>query len=219
MVLRDEEAHHALHVVRVKAGDAIEVFDGTGNAWVCRVGEATRKDVTCEVVSHRIEEEETPRVVVSAAWLNKDKAVEELIQRCTELGVAEFRFFRGAHSGKAPKVSDKWTKWAIESCKQCGRLRLPTFEVADGVSDVIRDDETTNLAHLGEECVPLKECLGAGEDVNIVIGPEGDFSDAEIAELMARGAQAVSLGSATYRSQVAASVLSGLVMYELGRLS
>lgn len=229
VVLRDEEAHHALHVVRVKVGDLIEVFDGSGSAWSCRVEALGRKEVGCVVESHRVEEVESPRVVVSAAWLKKDKAVEELIQRCTELGVAEFRFFRGAHSGRDVKVSAKWRKWAIESCKQCGRVRVPKFGVTDGVTDtfyggiyggiedVVREDEVTVVASLGEGCVALRECLGDGRDVNVVIGPEGDFSAGEMAVLDGLGVRRVSLGRAVFRSQVAAGVLCSQVFYELDR--
>ena len=99
IVLRDEEAHHALHVVRVKLGDVVEVFDGVGNAYACRVEEVGRKEVECVVESSRFVEVESPRVIVSLAWLNKDKAVEEMIQRCTELGVSEFARIIAAITG------------------------------------------------------------------------------------------------------------------------
>lgn len=226
VVLRDDEGHHALHVVRVKVGDSVEVFDGEGNAYGCLVEGIGRKEVECAVESSRFVEVESPRVVVSLAWLNKDKAVEELIQRCTELGVSEFRFFRGEHSGRDVKELGKWRKWAVESCKQCGRVRLPKFCITDGVmdtsyggvADVVREDEITLVASLGEGCVALKDCMGDGRDVNVVIGPEGDFSGAEMDVLRGLDVSEVSLGGNVYRSQVAAGVLCGLVLYELGRL-
>lgn len=216
VILRDEEAHHALHVLRVKAGQEVHVFDGLGRSCRCVVEAVSRKDVVCAVVEAFESAQVSPRVCVSVAWLNKDKAVEELIQRCTELGVSEFRFFRGEHSGRGPKVNKKWAKWAIEACKQCGRVWVPEFSVVDGLADVVRDGETTLVASLGEESLPLKEAVSEAGDVNIVIGPEGDFSEGELAQLMDAGAKPVSLGDAVYRSQVAAGVLTTLVMYELG---
>ena len=218
VVLRDEEAHHALHVLRIKVGQEVHVFDGQGRSWQCVVESCERKEVVCRVEEADECAQASPRVVVSMAWLNKDKSVEELIQRCTELGVSEFRFFRGDHSGRAPKENKKWAKWAIEACKQCGRVWVPEFTVADGLADVLKNGETTLVASLGLASVPLNEAVVGKRDLNIVIGPEGDFSEGELAQLLGCGAKPVSLGDAVYRSQVAASVMSTLVMYELGRI-
>ena len=218
VVLRDEEAHHALHVLRIKVGQEVHVFDGAGHSWRCVVEEVSRKEVVCGIVDAVVAERSAPGVCVSLAWLNKDKAVEELIQRCTELGVSEFRFFRGDHSGRAPKENKKWAKWAIEACKQCGRVWVPEFNVSEGLADVIRDGEISLFASLGESSVPIKDVVTGSGDINIVIGPEGDFSEEELTMLIEQGAKPVSLGDAVYRSQVAASVMTTLVMNELGRM-
>lgn len=218
VILRDDEAHHALHVIRIKVGQEIDIFDGNGHTWRCCVEETSRKEVSCSVLEQRHVSADAPRVILSLAWLNKDKAVESLIQRCTELGVGEFRFFRGDHSGRAPKHSAKWNKWAVESCKQCGRVWLPTFTLADTLADTLKPNECTLIASLEEDSIPLSDCVNTTKDINILIGPEGDFSEAEYAQLSAHDAQSVSLGEATYRSEVAAGVMSALVMYELGRL-
>lgn len=219
IALKDEEAHHALHVVRTKIGDTVEVFDGLGNEWACTVEAASRREVECAVQSHRAEARPKSRVTISVAWLNKDKAIEELIQRCTEIGVGEFRFFRGEHSSRAPKQTDKWMKWAIESCKQCGRLWLPKFHIVGTIGDVLNKDEISIAGLLQDDPIPLRDCLDQTQDVNIIIGPEGDFSQEEIATLAQHGTHTVSLGPATYRSQVAAALLASLVLYELGRLN
>lgn len=219
VALSGEEAHHALHVVRVKPGDSLEVFDGAGRSFACEVSECDRKDVTCQVLGESFVERALPRVFVSLAWLGKDKGVESLIQRCTELDVAGFRFFRGAHSVKAVKASPKWERWAVEACKQSGRVWLPEFEVCDGLSDVTREGELTIVGALEGEVVKLGDVVSGDRDVNVVIGPEGDFSAEEYAALGEAGAAFVSLGDGVYRSEVAASLLAGLVSYELGRLS
>ena len=233
IVLSGEEAHHALHVVRVKAGDALEVFDRAGRSWSCEVRDCSRKDVVCDVTRESFSEQALPQVFVSMAWLGKDKGVESLIQRCTELGVAGFRFFRGAHSVKDVKVSPKWERWAVEACKQSGRVYVPSFEACEGnrsptktsgMTDlvgagVIRENELTVVGALKGETVKLGNAVTGDRDVNVVIGPEGDFSQEEYAALCDAGAAFVSLGDGVYRSEVAGGLLAGLVMYELGRLS
>jgi len=218
VVLRDDEAHHALNVLRIKVGQDVHVFDGEGLSWRCVVEEVSRKEVMCGIVDTRKTERSVPGVCVSLAWLNKDKSVEELIQRCTELGVSEFRFFRGDHSGRAPKENKKWAKWAIEACKQCGRVWVPEFVMVEDLIDVVCDEETCLVASLGETSVPLKEAVSGTGDINILVGPEGDFSERELALVIRHGGKPVSLGDAVYRSQVAASVMTTLVLNELGRM-
>lgn len=220
ITLSGDEAHHALHVVRVKVGAEIGVFDGRGNAWSCVVESCTRREVVCRVEAHTYSEQESPRVIVSMGWVNKDKRVESLVQRCTELGVAEFRFFRGDHSVRDVKVSPKWMRWAVESCKQCGRVWVPciTDAVYGSLADVVREDELTITGLLGKDTEALRDVVSREKDINLVIGPEGDFSEAEMQTRIDVGARAVSLGDVVYRTEVAGALLAGLVMYELGRV-
>lgn len=220
VTLSGDEAHHALHVVRLQAGDALGVFDGLGNAWSCVVESCSRREVVCRIEGHAFTEQESPRVIVSMGWVNKDKRVEHLVQRCTELGVAEFRFFRGEHSVRDVKASPKWARWAVESCKQTGRVWIPgiTDAVYGSLAEVVREDELTITGLLGKETEALRDVVSGDRDINLVIGPEGDFSEGEMQALMDAGAHAVSLGDAVYRTEVAGALLAGLVMYELGRV-
>ncbi|MCC6153101.1 MAG: 16S rRNA (uracil(1498)-N(3))-methyltransferase, partial [Candidatus Hydrogenedentes bacterium] len=136
--LTDHEAHHALHVVRLRAGDAIEVFDGAGREWDATVTTTTRHDVRIDLGELR--EHPAPHVPVTLfqAWLHRDKAIEELIRHGTEIGFARFVFFRSQHSERAPRTNDKWLRTAIEACKQCRRVWLPTFETADSLEAAIK---------------------------------------------------------------------------------
>ncbi len=216
--LEGAEAHHALHVVRVRAGEEVACFNGRGVEVVGHVVSADRASLTIdpEQVTH------TPlpsiRLTLAQAWLHREKAVEELVKRATELGVTQFSFFRGEHSERPPKVSDKWTRWAVDSCKQCGRSWLPTFEVVDDLAAVL--DAVAGPAIIATQHdtpIPLAQSV-SGESATLLVGPEGDFSDDELKRAHARGAAPVSLGDATYRSEVAATLLAALVLYEMGGL-
>lgn len=212
------EAHHALHVIRVKGGDAVQCFDGQGTEVEGVVTGVERAAVTVEPTS--VEQAPKPRIrlTLAQAWLHREKSVEELIKRGTELGVTRFAFFRGDHSERAPKPSDKWTKWAIESCKQCGRSWLPEFTVAETLAGVFgANDSPALIATQHKQPVPLRDAVN-GDSATLIVGPEGDLSEDELALAEARGARPVSLGEATLRSEVAAAALVTLTLYEMGAL-
>lgn len=218
-VLTDYEAHHALHVVRLRQGDAIEVFDGAGRAWDATVSATTRHDVRLALSDMREVAAPRVRVTIFQAWLHRDKAVEELIRHGTEIGFARFVFFPSRHSERAPRANDKWRRTAIEACKQCRRAWLPDFETADSLDAAF---ETSNgtifVATQDIPPTPLSSALESVDEVSLFVGPEGDFSDEEIAVFRQHGARAISLGEATYRSEVAAVLAGTLIQYELGRL-
>ena len=218
-VLTDHEAHHALHVVRLRGGDAIEVFDGAGRAWGATVSAATRHEVRLALSDLREVAAPRMRVTLFQAWLHRDKAVEELIRHGTEIGFARFVFFPSRHSERAPRANDKWRRTAIEACKQCRRAWLPEFETADDLDTALAMAKGTVLfATRDISPTPLSLALKSVNDVSLVVGPEGDFSEEEIETFRVRGAHAISLGDATYRSEVAAILAGTLIQYELGCL-
>lgn len=219
VLLPEEEAHHAARVVRIRPGEPVALLDGRGGEWTGRVARVDRRDVAVAVESARSEARPAARVTLVQAWLKRDKHIEEIVRHGTELGVARFVFFRAAHSEKTPETDPKWLRVAQESCKQCGRLWLPEFRVARDLGAALEAVEGASLLllTLDEAPVPLSEAVREGP-VALLVGPEGDFTGEEAALARERGARPVSLGPATYRSEVAAFLGAALVLYELGAL-
>jgi 16S rRNA (uracil1498-N3)-methyltransferase len=212
------EAHHALHVVRVNAGDSIACFDGRGREAVGVVSAVQRSAVVIEPESVVASPPLSYDLTVAVACLHREKSLEELIRRGTEIGVTRFLFFRGDHSERSPKASDKWARWAVESCKQCGRAWLPEFNVVKDLG-VVLDDVDGVVLIATQHLAPVSLATAMrGNSTTIVIGPEGDFSGDELAMAESRSAKPVSLGANTFRSEVAATVLATLVLYEMGGL-
>ena len=213
--LTEQEAHHALHVVRVKPGDEVAVFDGKGRTWQGTVEATTRHEVTIALGEYRQSPLPAARVALFQAWLHREKAIEELIRHGTEIGISRFVFFPAHHSERKPRFSDKWRRTAIEACKQCGRVWLPSFEVADSLESALSIVQgTLLLATRDVEPVPIHAVLSQ-QEVSLMIGPEGDFTERELGEVIARGGKPISLGDVTYRAEVAAIVASTVVLYEL----
>ncbi len=217
-VLEGAEAHHALHVVRVQPGDAVVLFDGQGRELEGRVASATRHDLSVEITRERSVQPETHTLTLIQAALHREKSVEDLIRRCTELGVAGFVFFASERSERPPRMTEKWRRWAIESCKQCGRLWLPGFHIASSLEAALEGQWSALLtATASAPPVPIRSAA-AGNRVALAVGPEGDFASGELEMMLARGALPISLGPMTFRSEVAATIASALVLYELGFL-
>lgn len=213
-----EEAHHALHVARVGKGDRVVLFDGCGRELEGEVKSATRREVFVEIKEVRQAPAPRRRVTLAQAVLNREKNMESLIQHGTELGVVGFVFFRAGHSERLPRSTDKWRRTAIETCKQCGRSWLPTFEVVESLEVVLdRAKGPVLIATKDAAPVALSDVLD-GDDACVVVGPEGDFTDAELRMALDRGAKPIFLGPLTYRSEVAAGLAAALILYELGEL-
>jgi len=221
--LPPEEAHHALHVVRVKAGDRVVLFDGQGREIEGLVSRATHREVVIAPETERRIPAPSVRVALFQAWLLREKSIEYLIQHGTEIGISHFCFFRGKHSGKAPRPNAKWLRYAIEACKQCGRAWLPAFEIASDLEaalDLVRGPLL--LATQSLPPIPISQALRESRKTSaiatLLVGPEGDFAPEELQLASDNGAIPISLGSATYRSEVAATLAASLILYELGAL-
>jgi len=214
-----EEAHHALHVVRVRVGDPAVVFDGCGRELLGTVGNVTRRDVTITVTEERRTPAPSKRLTLFQAWLHREKPLEELIRRATELGVSRLLFFRAAHSERFSRVSKRLQRVAVETCKQCGRVWLPTFDIAQDLKSALEASASKLLILAKDlEPVPLRAVVG-GDEIGLIVGPEGDFSQAELDLALERGASPISLGPGTFRSEVAAALAAALVLYEWGLLA
>lgn len=220
IVLDGEEAHHALHVVRLRAGDRVAIFDGCGGEVVGIASEIRRHEVSVTIEERREHPRPRTRVVLIQAYLNREKNIETLVRRGTELGVAGFRFFPGAHSERTVRMAGKWRRAAIETCKQCGRFWLPDFETPESLDAALEGPlDVLLLADKETGAVPLRQALAVGPaSCGIVLGPEGGLTSEEAAAVRARGALSISLGDATYRSEEAAALAAALVLYELGQL-
>ncbi len=219
ITLPEDEAHHALRVARVRVGDRVALFDGQGMEALGEVVAAGPERVTVSCETRREKPRSLRRLTLAQAWLNREKSIEPIVSRGTELGVDRFVFFKGERSERAARLQEKWARQAIESCKQSGRLWLPEFELADDLGGVLAAaGGRVLIATKDREAAPLKEAIGDEGDVLVLVGPEGDFSEAELQSAVKAGAAPISLGEYTLRSEVAATLAVSLIQYELGEL-
>ncbi len=212
VALPQEEAHHALKVLRVRPGDAVVLFDGLGREWPGAVAAATRHDVQVSITEARLTQPPPWALTLCVAWLKREKALEFTVRHGTEMGVTRFLFWRARHSERSGPVDDKWRRLAIETCKQCGRPWLPEFAACNDLEAALNGTRGTVLAALLERTpVPLAQAVGTNE-ASLVVGPEGDFTPAERDLLEQRRVVPISLGPSTFRSEMAAVVGAAAMM-------
>lgn len=218
VVISGPEAHHALKVLRMQPGDKVTLLDGHGVEAEGAVGMTTRRDLVVAIESRREHPAPPFEIVLLQAWIHRDKALEELIRRGAEVGIRRFVFFAAERSERTPKLSDKWPRWAIDACKQCGRPWLPEFACVPKLADALAHAKgALCLLSLHAEPKPLSSVLTGG-DATLLVGPEGDFTPAEEAAAAQAGATPISLGSTIYRAEAAAVLAAALVQYEQGGL-
>jgi 16S rRNA (uracil1498-N3)-methyltransferase len=231
LTLSDREAHHALHVVRVRDGEKVVVLDGAGTEFSCEVAGRTRDTISVHVLARKTIESRAFTITLLQA-IPKGKIIESIIQKATELGVARIvpilseRVVTHLDSDSAEAKAEKWQQVAVEAIKQCGSAWLPKVEAPLTLAQFTARGESFDLALVG--------CLEAGSQhprvwfekfpaenkrlpasVGIWVGPEGDFTSAEYAAIQAAGARPITLGPLVLRVETAATYCVSVVNYEL----
>lgn len=224
--LTGREAHHALHVLRVRRGEKICVLDGAGNEMLCDVQQSDRDKIRL-CVRERKNAEPLPCQITLLQALPKGKLIESIIQKATELGAARVvpllseRVVVQLNDKESGRKASKWQAVAIEAMKQCGAPWLPRVEEPVTPKEFLAQGEKFDLALVGSlqpDAKHPREYLGRQnrpKSAGVWIGPEGDFTLAEIEAIKASGAYPITLGPLVLRTETAATYCLSILNYEL----
>ena len=229
--LDGREAHHALHVLRVQRGERVTVLDGAGGEILCDVTAATKSALTLAVVQKKTAPPLACPVSLFVA-IPKGKIIEDIIQKAVELGAQRIvpllteRVVMSLDAEGAESKREKWQQVAIEACKQCGAVWLPQVAAPVNFKKFLAQNQLPELMFVGslqtERRQPravfaeFRQAHGRlPHSVGVWIGPEGDFTLAEIQGIEAAGAQAITLGDLTLRVETAAIYSLAFLNYEL----
>jgi 16S rRNA (uracil1498-N3)-methyltransferase len=227
LFLTGSEAHHALHVVRVRLGQSITVLDGIGHEMVCDVQQSDRDKIRLCVTERKAVP--LPCRITLLQALPKGKLFEAIIQKATELGAARIvpllseRVVVHLNKNEAVRKAAKWQSVAVEAIKQCGAAWLPGVERPMTPEQFLTRKEHFDLALVGSLQPDAKhpgEYLRQAVQPNsaaVWIGPEGDFTPAELEAIRASGAHSVTLGPLILRTETAAIYCLSILNYELTR--
>ena len=224
VALSVSEAHHAAHVLRLKAGDAVELFDGCGAAAAARIGRVGRGEVTAVVEAVGPPAARPVPQIHLAFAVPKGRRLTWLLEKATELGVASLVPVQFEHSvagarGLSAAARERWLAHCIAAAKQARLLFLPALEAPCVVEAFLASPRRGVFGDLTDEALPLAKAVGACASeaaLYIMVGPEGGLTEGERRAARAAGLVPARLGRTTLRIETAAVALVAAATALLG---
>lgn len=222
--ISESERHHLLNVLRLRADDQVEVFDGVGNRYVASLCDTRTPSLQAKILRQQFHPH-TPPYITLFQGLPKFDKMDLIVQKTTEIGVSEIAPMTCQRSIPQSVVQEKrtirWQRIANEAAKQCKRPHFARILAPQGLKEGLPRVDHLDLLILlweGEKRNRLKEILrnhGDVKSVGIIVGPEGGFTDEEVGLAIQSGCLPTTLGDNTLRTETAAIVSVASVMYEL----
>lgn len=187
--LESEAAHYVVHVMRLREGDCILVFNGRDGEWQASISAITKRQTTLEVQHQTRPQTPPPHVRYLFAPLKQGR-LDYMVQKAVEMGAATLEPVLTAHTQVSKLGAERLRKNAIEAAEQCGILNLPTLMPEKRFADVLASwpsdaalifcDEAASQQH------PLQSLqnIPATQKIALLIGPEGGFSTEERQKLL-----------------------------------
>jgi 16S rRNA (uracil1498-N3)-methyltransferase len=224
ITLDGSEAHHLAHVMRAKPGARVVLFDGSGAEFTAEVLRVGRSHVELTIVDGRNVDRELDFDLTLAVALPKGERQSWLVEKGVELGVTRIVPLIAARSVAQPidKALDRLRRTVVEASKQCGRNRRMEIEAPRRWAEFAAESSPSAcrmVAHPGGGAPPasrgireLRDLIAAADRVMAAIGPEGGFTDEEIAAAVAAGWTPVDLGPRILRVETAALFAAATVL-------
>lgn len=229
--LSADESHHLVSVNRARRGDTVVAFDGRGREWIGELVRDDRRAATLAVRFHQ-QAKPLPYSITLGQALPKGPTMDAIVRKATELGVAAIvpleseRTQVHLDSDRQDRKSEKWKLAALEAAKQCGNPWLPEIlpvQTAMAFMQSKRTDDLKLIASLQPGARSLREVLTdfrsqhgrAPQRVLWLIGPEGDFTPAEMSTSASCGFVPITLGPLVLRCETAATYAVSVLAYEL----
>ena len=211
--LPEHTAHHAREVLRLRPGAAVRVFDGAGAEFEAVLDQVTRRAVSARVGHPTPAKPESPLPLVLAISPLKGDRMDLVVQKATELGVAEiwpvvtFRTDAAARPALRGSRGERWDKVASGAAEQCGRAvvpRVPPTTTLDGLLARPFDGARVALLETAGHPPLASARVEQGAPPLLLVGPEGGFEAAEAESLRLAGFVSASLGPRILRAETAA---------------
>ncbi|HYD82762.1 MAG TPA: RsmE family RNA methyltransferase, partial [Opitutus sp.] len=221
IVLSADESHHLVVVNRARLGDTVVAFDGRGTEWICELTSDRKAGATLKV---RFRQKAKPLAyeITLGQALPKGTSMDAIVRKATEIGVARIvpleseRTQVHLDADRSDKKIDKWQTAALEAAKQCGNPFLPEIapvQKAAAFMESARGYDLKLIASLQPGAKSLKHVLAnflsaqgrAPTKVLWLVGPEGDFTPAEMSLSANAGFEPITLGPLVLRCETAAT--------------
>jgi 16S rRNA (uracil1498-N3)-methyltransferase len=234
LVVEGSAANHITRVLRLRSGDLLTVFDGSGGEFGARIEEFRKDSVVVTVAEHRLLDRESPLPLTLAQGISRGERMDWVIQKATELGTSRIvplftkRSMVRLDERQAERKLQHWRAIAIAACEQCGRNKIPELAAPVDFFDVLPADDSgamrlllsptgdlriEDLAEVGQDLAP-----GVRKGITVLIGPEGGLEEVEQEAALAAGFKAVQLGPRVLRTETAAIAALTIIQRYFGDL-
>ncbi|NLB53591.1 MAG: 16S rRNA (uracil(1498)-N(3))-methyltransferase [Syntrophomonadaceae bacterium] len=227
-----QQSHHIEKVLRLRIGDSVELFDGLGNVFNCRLHSNKNGVLQAEILSCSQHQNEPSVSIILAQGIAKGEKMDYVIQKAVEIGVTAIIPFVSERTivmldgKKAAQKTSRWQTIAREACKQSKRNFVPEVKSVVEFPQLIADLQHKRAVMLyeGEEKTKLRDILHkfkgslASQSITIIVGPEGGFSPSEAEAAKKNSVIPISLGSGILRTETAGLVAASIILYEGGDL-
>lgn len=230
VVLDHEESHHLSRVLRLSKGNRVELYDGTGTVLLAEITDMG-KTVTLHIVAELEGDTAKKSGVVVGQGAVKNKNMEIVLQKCTELGVDALlpfigRYSQGNRVRQYQGKGERWRRIIDEACKQSGRaipMELgPMCAFDEIIAGAHCDEGVLKLLFWEKEKVTglqsYRRELEQSDSVILLFGPEGGYFDEEIEKARQQGWQTVGLGERVLRAETAAIAAVAIVQHYRGNM-
>ena len=231
LTLSADESHHLVVVNRARPGDTVVAFDGRGTEWISELTSAKKNSAVLQVRFRQKAQPLAYEITLGQA-LPKGPAMDAIIRKATEIGAAHIVPLESERTqvhldgDRSDKKIEKWQTAALEAAKQCGNPFLPVIapvQLAAAFLESARGYDLKLIASLQPGAKSLKGVLAtfqavqgrAPKKVLWLIGPEGDFTPAEMSQAKTCGFEPITLGPLVLRCETAATYALSVLSYEL----
>lgn len=219
-----DESRHLRNVLRLKMGDEVSVFDGTGGEFRCEIT-AISKQISWLAVIDKItpaSPESSLEITLAATILNGEK-FDLIIQKAVELGVAVFiplTAIRGDVKLKdAEKRMERWRRIALEATKQSGRAKLMQIIEPTAFDKLISNSNDKNVVLFSErDGGDFSQIMPRGKKITALFGPKGGWDDSELNAARLAGVNIVTLGGRILRAETASIAITAILQHRFGDL-
>ena len=223
-----DDVKHIRNVLRHKIGDELEICDESGLRYLAKIKEFLESEILLDVLEQTEKNTEMPVKIDLYQGLPKSDKMDLIVQKTTELGISSIipvitdRVIVKLEKGNENKKIERWNKIAAEAAKQSGRQLIPTVENVVNLEKIVENLAKYDIVIVPFECEKdstlkniLKNVKNKVENIAVVIGPEGGFSENDIQILeKATNVRKVSLGKRILRTETAGLATVSMLLYE-----
>ena len=201
--LSETESKHVVRVLRMTEGNQLTLLNGKGDTFTCTITDAHPKRCILKIDVLKKEPEAKHSIHIAISPTKQSDRMEWFIEKATEIGATEISLIIGKNQERSKVKVDRLIKRAISAMKQSHRTFLPVINEAVDVSTFVKQNPNGLVAHCYETPRGSFEELYRVNDCPIMIGPEGDFTEAEIQLALDNGYKTITLGKNRLRTETA----------------